>query len=366
MGVRAGKMWGRMFGVLMAVGVVSGNEPILVGAQSAPSDVSPTQKDINQWNIVQQVGQQPSSAPGFVWIQVPITNVHQVAGGNNNFQVQEVGEGGGNAGQSNSQGQGKPPGFVVIEGGTAQNPAVAQGPAEAQSPAALLPSEGHFNSKCLKPRGQFPSKTCNTFVNCWDGSATEQECPGGLLFSSSKGYCDFAEQVDCGGRPIVPGSPPPTSISGGVTAPHESSAGQSSSGATSGEATTPTTLASTVGPTAATLPPVDPELKKYCLKPRGQFPSKACNKFVNCWDDNVIEQECPEGLLFSVKGYCDYAGNVKCGDRSSFGNTIPDIAECPLESGTFRDNSNCGSYYTCIGNKVVAKFECPKGFKFSD
>lgn len=29
-----------------------------------------------------------------------------------------------------------------------------------------------------------------------------------------------------------------------------------------------------------------------------------------------MEQECPGGLLFSVKGYCDYAANVHCGDRS--------------------------------------------------
>jgi hypothetical protein len=63
--------------------------------------------------------------------------------------------------------------------------------------------------------------------------------------------------------------------------------------------------------------PVDPSLRKRCLKPRGQFRSESCNKYVNCWDDVVIEQECPEGLLFSNKGYCDYPHNVDCQNSSA-------------------------------------------------
>lgn len=59
----------------------------------------------------------------------------------------------------------------------------------------------------------------------------------------------------------------------------------------------------------------DNPLSKYCLSPRGQFPSKACNKYVNCWDDVVVEQECPSGLVFSEKGYCDYPYNVDCARR---------------------------------------------------
>lgn len=57
---------------------------------------------------------------------------------------------------------------------------------------------------------------------------------------------------------------------------------------------------------------VDPSLKKLCLTPRGQFPGTTCKKYVNCWDDIVVEQECPEELLFSSKGYCDYPQNVEC------------------------------------------------------
>lgn len=57
---------------------------------------------------------------------------------------------------------------------------------------------------------------------------------------------------------------------------------------------------------------VDSALRRLCLRPRGQFPGTACNKYVNCWDDVVIEQECPDGLFFSSKGYCDFAQLVEC------------------------------------------------------
>lgn len=66
---------------------------------------------------------------------------------------------------------------------------------------------------------------------------------------------------------------------------------------------------------APLLPPADHPLAKYCKAPRGQFPSAYCNTFVNCWDDVVVEQECPAGLVFGDEGYCDYPFNVQCGDR---------------------------------------------------
>ncbi|CAG2064558.1 unnamed protein product [Timema podura] len=58
------------------------------------------------------------------------------------------------------------------------------------------------------------------------------------------------------------------------------------------------------------------ELRKNCKAPRGQFShGSACHMYVNCWDDVVIEESCPGGLLFNEKGYCDYDYNVECGDR---------------------------------------------------
>lgn len=63
------------------------------------------------------------------------------------------------------------------------------------------------------------------------------------------------------------------------------------------------------------LPPLKPP--PGCQGPRGQYPSpKSCANYLNCWDDVVIEQTCPDGLLFNdAAGYCDFAFNVNCGDR---------------------------------------------------
>ena len=40
--------------------------------------------------------------------------------------------------------------------------------------------------------------------------------------------------------------------------------------------------------------------------------------------------------------------------------------ECPIAFGTFRDKANCSHYFTCIGGKVVANYNCPEGFSFND
>lgn len=63
------------------------------------------------------------------------------------------------------------------------------------------------------------------------------------------------------------------------------------------------------------------DLKKYCLKPRGQFPGKYCNLFVNCWDGFAVEQFCAQPLLFNpISHYCDYSFNVNCQGRPIIGN----------------------------------------------
>ncbi|KAJ8918934.1 hypothetical protein NQ315_016836 [Exocentrus adspersus] len=187
---------------------------------------------------------------------------------------------------------------------------------EAAETNEIPASGGGGGSRCLALRGQFPSSACHTFLNCWAGIATEQACPDGLLFSS-KGYCDYPENVNCAGRSLI------------VAAP---------------------------------------ELKDKCLTPRGQFPSTTCNKFVNCWDGVILEQECPEGFLFSAKGYCDFSTKVDCGDRpvEPRGSNSTSKSDCPLENGTFRDRNNCSRYFTCIANKVVAKYECPEGLAYND
>ncbi|KOB67687.1 DNA-directed RNA polymerase II subunit RPB1 [Operophtera brumata] len=58
------------------------------------------------------------------------------------------------------------------------------------------------------------------------------------------------------------------------------------------------------------------EPNPLCEGKRTQVPSPSfCNNFLNCWDGWAVEQECPIGLLFSNKGYCDYADTVNCHNR---------------------------------------------------
>jgi hypothetical protein len=85
----------------------------------------------------------------------------------------------------------------------------------------------------------------------------------------------------------------------------------------------------------------------------------------------VVEQECPKGLVFSEKGYCDYPENVDCSRRP-----IPPKSEqppqtmpvgtkiCPTLYGYYRDTKNCSIFYMCVGGHPV-KFECPPTLVFN-
>ncbi|KAG5884494.1 hypothetical protein JTB14_001289 [Gonioctena quinquepunctata] len=342
--------------VFLVVSEKYDTNPFLAGVLSPEKKVNP--KDTNQWNIIQvsppaggsQHSGQPAPSPGFVWIQVPISTAGQ-------SQVNVPFYGGALGG---SQGAQVPP--------NPSEPAISPPLVPSTSVPPAIVGSG-LNSRCLKPRGQFPSKDCNKFVNCWDGVATEQDCPEGLFFNV-KGYCDHAQNVNCDGKPIE-GSPATTIFSD--VAPSWTSTPSSSSGQSSVPTlgATPTTYSSATVPDVIVTPStVDPTLKKKCLKPRGQFPTEFCNKYVNCWDDSVTEQECPEGLLFSSEGYCDYPANVDCEDRTASKFVATDgsssASECPLEYGTFRNRTDCGAYYTCIGNKIAATYNCHEGFKYND
>ncbi|XP_011164140.2 histone-lysine N-methyltransferase SETD1A [Solenopsis invicta] len=122
-------------------------------------------------------------------------------------------------------------------------------------------------------------------------------------------------------------------------------------------------------------PPVEPAPPPYkpppgCLGPRGQYSSpKSCASYLNCWDDVVIEQTCPAGLLFNdVAGYCDFAYNVNCGDRLPATPKPPLPAGskiCPDPNGRYRSSTNCSEFYVCAAGKPI-KFYCPLGLVYSD
>lgn len=116
------------------------------------------------------------------------------------------------------------------------------------------------------------------------------------------------------------------------------------------------------------LPPLKPP--PGCQGPRGQYPSpKSCANYLNCWDDVVIEQTCPDGLLFNdAAGYCDFAFNVNCGDRppaTPKPSLPPGSKQCPDPNGRYRSSTNCSEFYVCVAGRPT-KFSCPRSLVYND
>ncbi|XP_066156321.1 protein obstructor-E-like [Euwallacea fornicatus] len=197
---------------------------------------------------------------------------------------------------------------------------------------SFFQAENDLTRFCLQPKGQFPiNNSCTKYVNCWNEVAIEQSCSNGLHFDPIKLYCDYPVNVNCKEEKNYTLEPPNDKPSRGF-------------------------------------------LRKFCLKPTGLFPGSSCGKFVNCWDDNAVEQDCPTGLYFSPEGFCDYPEKVTCqglddikGIEFPSSKDVPaKNQECPLEFGMFRDRTNCSQYYTCSFYNVVARYACAEGFSFSD
>ncbi|XP_066261760.1 chondroitin proteoglycan-2-like [Euwallacea similis] len=193
-------------------------------------------------------------------------------------------------------------------------------------------AENDLTKFCLQPKGQFPiNNSCNKYVNCWNGVAIEQSCSSGFHFNPIKLYCDYPANVDCKGEKNHVLELPNDKLS-------------------------------------------QRSLQKFCLKSRGLFPGSSCGKFVNCWEGNAVEQDCPVGLHFSPAGFCDYPEKVACQELNDINgieffsskNLPAQNQECPLEFGMFRDRTNCSQYYTCSFSNIVARYACAKGFSFSD
>ncbi|KAK2584334.1 hypothetical protein KPH14_006725 [Odynerus spinipes] len=113
-----------------------------------------------------------------------------------------------------------------------------------------------------------------------------------------------------------------------------------------------------------------PPLPPGCLAPRGQFPSpRSCANYLNCWDDVVIEQTCPNGLLFNdYTNFCDFPYNVNCGTRplpTPKPPLPPGSKICPEPYGRYRSSTNCSEFYVCVAGKPI-KFACPRGLVYND
>ncbi|CAB3259151.1 unnamed protein product [Arctia plantaginis] len=103
---------------------------------------------------------------------------------------------------------------------------------------------------------------------------------------------------------------------------------------------------------------------RLCEGRRAQIPSpNFCNNYLNCWDGWAVEQECPKGLLFSNKGYCDYSDNVNCEARKlrEQPSTQP---RCNKDFETFRNQLDCNEFFVCV-NRQPVKFKCPADLAYS-
>ncbi|XP_043275177.1 uncharacterized protein [Venturia canescens] len=125
-----------------------------------------------------------------------------------------------------------------------------------------------------------------------------------------------------------------------------------------------------IPPNGAQPPQANPVPPPGCLGPRGQYPSlNNCANYLNCWDDVVIEQTCPNGLLFNdVTGLCDFDYNVNCGSRPGATPKPPLPAgskRCPDLNGRYRSATNCSEFYVCLSGSPI-KFNCPPGLVYND
>ncbi|XP_026324316.1 uncharacterized protein LOC113233404 [Hyposmocoma kahamanoa] len=107
-----------------------------------------------------------------------------------------------------------------------------------------------------------------------------------------------------------------------------------------------------------------------CGGKRAQIPAKSCKNFLNCWDGWAFEQECPEGLLFSKEGYCDYPLNVDCNKRTNDSPSPPAPSQpttpkCSKEFESFRNEQHCNEFFVCVDSTPV-KFNCPADLLYNE
>ncbi|XP_059054161.1 uncharacterized protein LOC131848357 [Achroia grisella] len=105
------------------------------------------------------------------------------------------------------------------------------------------------------------------------------------------------------------------------------------------------------------------EPNAFCAGKRGSFSSpKSCRSFLDCWDGWAFQQECPEGLLFSNAGLCDYADNVDCKNRM-----IPSSVQtsCNRDFQSYRNQYNCNEFFVCVSRQPI-KFKCPANLAYNE
>ncbi|XP_023713845.1 calcium-binding protein P-like [Cryptotermes secundus] len=267
-------------------------------------------------------------------------------------------------------GNAPPPGTVWIQvptgGGYPQQPAGGY----PQQPAGGYPQ---------KPAGGYPQQPAGGYPQQPAGGYPEQT-PGGYPQQPAGGYPQTVgglPQQPAGGYPQQPAGGYPETTGGYPQQPAGGYPQQPAGGYPQIEST-PAPFPSPIPEPPNGLNPGQEtgsseqaallELRKFCLSPRGQFPTdKSCSKFVNCWDDVAVESDCPGGLVFNpAAGFCDYSYNVDCGNRPAEKPApLADKGACPSPFGTYRSAASCSVFIVCVSGTPV-KFDCPQGLNYND
>lgn len=197
-------------------------------------------------------------------------------------------------------------------------------------------------------------KRCNQFYKCQDSRAVEKTCPGNLLYSIEKEYCDWPTFVECGER-TKPDSPNSAEVDDNTI---ESGSG---SGHSQGEPKPSQAIQAT----------------SICASKNTEgmlIPHENCNQFYKCYEGKPIPLFCQLNLFYNpLKEYCDWPHNVNCGTRVVPVNTKTNYEEEAYDSnlpcsgitnGNILPHENCSQFYKCVNGQTYP-MDCPPGLYFN-
>jgi len=94
-----------------------------------------------------------------------------------------------------------------------------------------------------------------------------------------------------------------------------------------------------------------------------------CDKYYQCIDEQVLEFDCPNGLVYAGKGRgllapCDYEYNIDCIDRPNR-NAAIQTNHCDWLYGIFGHETSCTRYWSCW-NGTSTELYCVGGLLFNE
>lgn len=175
---------------------------------------------------------------------------------------------------------------------------------------------------------------CSRFYFCDEGRGVSTKCAGDLLWNTNINICDYPDNVDCGDRPSPTEAPEYPSTTDSTThIPDETTVGWTD--LTSEHPEVDTTTREAGFPTEIPNGTEGNSNNDRCkgLPDNTYLPdSTNCKKFYQCDYETAISQICPADLLFNHDlNVCDYAYNVRCGDRPHSSSDPEESSDAGLE-----------------------------------